>query len=417
MIPWSAPPVPVLPGPADRAVVHLRDASGQLKESTDGPSATLYVCGITPYDSTHLGHAATYLAFDVLRRAWLDAGLQVQHASNVTDVDDPLLERATATGVDWRDLAADQTARFFQDMTALRVLPPDTYLAVSETVPQVAQVVAALLAGGAAYQVPDDDVAGPGDVYADLSVDPAFGSVAGLDGATMRALFAERGGDPDRPGKRHPLDPLLWRRERPGEPAWDAGALGRGRPGWHVECAVIAAAGLGAVVDVQGGGRDLVFPHHEMSTSHARLLGATVRVQAHAGLVSYAGHKMSKSLGNLVFVSTVLADGADPAALRLAVHAHHYRDDWEWTDDQLVTAHQRLNRWRTAVARPSAAPAEPLLAAVRAALADDLDTPTALAAVDAWASAEGTDETAPAEVSAVTDALLGIELSSFLHGH
>ena len=395
-------------------MVRLRDASGLLKESAEGPSATLYVCGITPYDSTHLGHAATYLAFDVLRRAWLDAGLQVQHASNVTDVDDPLLDRATATGVDWRDLAADQTARFFQDMTALQVLPPDTYLAVSETVPQVAEVVAALLAAGAAYQVPADDIAGPGDVYADLSLDPAFGSVfcsaAGLDDATMRALFAERGGDPDRPGKRHPLDPLLWRAERPGEPAWDAAALGRGRPGWHVECAVIAAAGLGPVVDVQGGGRDLVFPHHEMSTSHARLLGTTVRVQAHAGLVAYAGHKMSKSRGNLVFVRTLLADGADPAALRLALHAHHYRADWEWTDDQLVAAHQRLARWRAAVARPSAAPAEPLLATVRAALADDLDTPAALAAIDAWTQADGTDQTAPGLVRTLTDALMGIEL-------
>lgn len=391
-------------------MVRLRDASGQLRESADGPSATLYVCGITPYDSTHLGHAATYLAFDVLHRAWLDAGVQVQHASNVTDVDDPLLERAAATGVDWRDLAADQTARFAQDMTALRVLPPDTYVAVSEAVLQIADVVAALLAAGVAYQVPTDGVAGPGDVYADLSADPEFGTVAGLDPATMRALFAERGGDPDRPGKRHPLDPLLWRRERPGEPAWDAGVLGRGRPGWHVECAVIATAGLGPVVDVQGGGRDLVFPHHEMSTSHARLLGGTVRVQAHAGLVAYAGHKMSKSLGNLVFVSTLLADGADPAAVRLAVHAHHYRDDWEWTDDQLVAAHRRLDRWRAAVARPSAASATSVLVAVRAALADDLDTPTALAAIDAWAHADGPDETAPALVRALADALLGIEL-------
>ncbi len=410
MIPWSAPPVPVLPGPADRAVVRLRDASGQLKDSAVGPAATLYVCGITPYDSTHLGHAATYLAFDVLRRAWTDAGVRVQHASNVTDVDDPLLERAAATGVDWRDLAADQTARFFQDMTTLRVLPPDSYLAVSETVPHVAEVVAALLAADAAYRVPTDEVAGPGDVYADLSVDPSFGSVAGLDDATMRALFAERGGDPGRPGKRHPLDPLLWRRERPGEPAWEAGPLGAGRPGWHIECAVISAAGLGPVVDVQGGGRDLVFPHHEMSTSHARLLGTTVRVQAHAGLVAYAGQKMSKSLGNLVFVSTLLADGADPAALRLAVHDHHYREDWEWTDHQLVAAHQRLDRWRAAVARPSGAPAEPLLAAVRAALADDLDTPTVLAAVDAWAQADGPDAAAPALVRTLADALLGIEL-------
>jgi len=385
-------------------VVQLRDPSGQLRASAAGPSATLYVCGITPYDSTHLGHAATYVAFDVLRRTWMDAGLSVQHASNVTDVDDPLLERAAATGVDWRDLAADQTAKFADDMAALRVLPPHTYLTVTETVPQVAETVVALLRDGAAYQLDD------GDVYADLSADPAFGGVAALDDATMHTLFAERGGDPDRVGKRHQLDPLLWRAERPGDPAWDVPVLPRGRPGWHVECAMIATASLGSVVDVQGGGRDLVFPHHEMSTSHARLLGTSVRVQAHAGLVAYAGQKMSKSLGNLVFVNTLLADGNDPSAIRLAIGAHHYRTDWEWTGDQLTAAHTRLTRWRTAAARRTAAPAAPVLSAVRQALANDLDTPTALAAIDTWTRTEGEDESAATEIRTLTDALLGIAL-------
>ncbi|MCL2423246.1 MAG: cysteine--1-D-myo-inosityl 2-amino-2-deoxy-alpha-D-glucopyranoside ligase, partial [Micrococcales bacterium] len=313
-------------------------------------------------------------------------------------------ERAAATGVDWRDLAANQAAQFAADMAALRVLPPHTYLSVSETVEQVAETVAGLLEAHKAYRLDD------GDVYADLSADPDFGSVAALDEPTMDTLFAERGGDPQRTDKRHRLDPVLWRAERPGEPAWDAPGLHRGRPGWHVECALIATAGLGPQIDVQGGGRDLLFPHHEMSTSHARLLGTSVRLQAHAGLVAYAGAKMSKSLGNLVFVRTLLADGNDPSAVRLAIGSHHYRTDWEWTAEHLTDAHARLACWRAGVARRSAAPAAPLAAAVRAALADDLDTPAALAAIDAWTNAEGPDLDAPAQVRALADALLGVVL-------
>jgi len=374
----------------------------------------MYVCGITPYDSTHMGHVATYVAFDVLRRAWLDAGLKVRVTSNVTDVDDPLLERAHATGVSWEHLAAEHEARFARDMAALSVLPPDTYLRVSDVVPQVAEAVAAMLDAGAAYRVPTAGVGGPdveglGDVYADLAADPAFGSVSGLDDATMRALFAERGGDPDRPGKRGPLDPLLWRRERPGEPAWDGGRLGRGRPGWHVECAVIAAQGLGPSFDVQAGGSDLLFPHHEMSCSHTRMLyGGRVRVHAHAGMVAYAGHKMSKSLGNLVLVGDL--EHIDPAAVRLTVLAAHYSSDWEWTDARLTTGQARLARWRAATARTSGPAAAPLLDQVRAALARDLDTPAALEALDTWVATDGDDHDAPALVRALTDALLGVRL-------
>jgi L-cysteine:1D-myo-inositol 2-amino-2-deoxy-alpha-D-glucopyranoside ligase len=399
-------------------------------DAARGPRATLYVCGITPYDATHLGHAATYVAFDLLGRAWRDAGLEVRYASNVTDVDDPLLERATATGVDWRDLAAEQTALFAEDMTALAVIPPDVYLGAVETVPDVVAAVESMLAAGAAYRVPLEAGAGGGDpslgdVYADLSVDAAFGAVSGLSREHMVKLFGERGGDPERAGKRDPLDPLLWRRERPGEPAWDGGTLGTGRPGWHVECAVIARDGLGLPFDVQGGGVDLQFPHHEMSTSHARVLdsGQAAQAHAHAGMVGLDGEKMSKSRGNLVLVSRLRGQGVDPMAIRLALLGHHYAADWEWTDADLADATERLARWRVATAPDAGPDATGTLAAVRAALAADLDAPRAVAAVDAWvtgradatSSGEGAaapDDVpgAPALVAAAVDALLGVRL-------
>jgi len=411
---WPAPQIPRLPGTGEPVRV-LDTSSGEVLVAAPGPTARLYVCGITPYDATHLGHAATYVAFDVLARAWRDAGQDVTYASNVTDVDDPLLERATATGVDWRELAAQQTALYASDMAALGVVPPDVYRGVVESVPQVVDAVRRLLERGAAYRLPAPD--GGDDVYADLAADTAFGDVARLDTATMLALSAERGGDPDRPGKRSPLDPLLWRAERPGEPAWDAPGLGRGRPGWHVECAVIAGDGLGVPYDVQGGGSDLAFPHHECSASHLRLLddGAAVRAHVHTGMVGYEGHKMSKSRGNLVLVSRLLADGVEPMAVRLAVLAHRYRDDWEWTDAGLTAAQERIVTWRRALSGNGGPDAAPVLAAVRSAVADDLDTPRALAVVDAWAAdalAGGVpfDEGAPGVVARTVDALLGVRM-------
>lgn len=414
MLTWPAPQIPRLPGTGEPVRV-LDTSTRRQVVAAPGPTARLYVCGITPYDATHLGHAATYVAFDVLVRAWRDAGQSVTYASNVTDVDDPLLERATATGVDWRALAAQQTALYASDMAALGVVPPDVYRGVVESVPQVVVGVQRLLDDGAAYRLPAPD--GGDDVYADLAADAAFGTVARLDGAAMLALSAERGGDPERPGKRSPLDPLLWRAERPGEPAWDAPGLGRGRPGWHIECAVIAADALGVPFDVQGGGSDLAFPHHECSASHLRLLGGggSAGAHVHTGMVGYQGHKMSKSLGNLVLVSTLLADGVEPMAVRLAVLAHRYRDDWEWTDAGLVAAQQRVATWRRALSGNGGPDAEPVLAAVRAAVADDLDTPRALAVVDAWAAtAIAGDvpfhEGAPGVVARTIDALLGVRM-------
>ncbi len=403
----------------------LRDtATGQLTVAAAGPAATLYACGITPYDATHLGHAATFLAWDLLVRAWRDAGHQVTYVQNVTDVDDPLLERAERDGEDWRALADREIDRYRGDMAALRVLPPDRLVGAVEALDIIERLAGRLADRGALYELEADQ-------YFSRACDERFGSVSGLGPAAMADLFAERGGDPGRAGKKDPLDALVWLAARPGEPSWPA-RFGPGRPGWHVECAAIATEYLGTTFDVQAGGTDLIFPHHEMSASHARVaLGpaAFARSYAHAGMVRLGGEKMSKSLGNLVFVSRLLEEGADPMAVRLAVLAHHYRPDWDWTADGLAAATIRLARWREAVALAAAWPdrrpapaAEAVLAAVRDRLADDLDAPGALAAVDRWADAVlaapdgGSSAAGPAGhgeaqlIRDTVDALLGVAL-------
>ncbi|WP_432495329.1 cysteine--1-D-myo-inosityl 2-amino-2-deoxy-alpha-D-glucopyranoside ligase [Kineococcus gypseus] len=427
---WPAPDPTTLPGAAEGTAalpgrggrVHLHDSStGRLQPA--GPergAASLYVCGITPYDATHIGHANTYVAFDLLQRAWRDAGLEVTYVQNVTDVDDPLLERAAATGVDWAELAASQVQLFREDMAALSVIPPQHYLGVVEAVDLVAAAVRELLDAGAAYRVPGTGGGPDGDVYFPVAADPAFGKVSHLPRPAMLALSAERGGDPGRPGKRDALDPLLWRVQREGEPGWDAGELGRGRPGWHVECTAIALAHLGTPVDVQAGGSDLLFPHHEMGASHAHVLRPHAqpfaRLYAHSGMVALDGEKMSKSRGNLELVSRLRAAGEEPAAVRLALLAHHWRADWEWTGAVLQRARERLARWSSAVALPAGPDAAPVLAAVRERLADDLDAPGALAAVDAWADAAlagaGSDPGAPDLVRSTVAALLGVLLGA-----
>ncbi|GAA2020536.1 cysteine--1-D-myo-inosityl 2-amino-2-deoxy-alpha-D-glucopyranoside ligase [Pseudokineococcus marinus] len=416
---WSSPHLPHLPGTGGPVSLH-DSASRSVRPTSPGPVAGLYVCGITPYDATHMGHASTYLAFDLLVRAWRDAGHEVRYVQNVTDVDEPLLERATATGVDWRDLAARETDLFREDMTALGVVPPDVYLGAVETVPRAAAAVSELVRRGAAYRVE-----ATGDVYFDVTADEAFGGVSGYDPATMAQLSAERGGDPTTPGKRSPIDPVLWRAAREDEPSWDGGDLGPGRPGWHIECVAIALDHLGSGFDVQGGGSDLVFPHHEMGASHAHVLTGTrpyAQLYAHGGMVALDGEKMSKSRGNLVLVSALRRAGEDPAAVRLAVHAHHYRDDWPWTDEGLQVARERLERWRAAVAMPQGPDAARVLDGVRSRLADDLDAPGALAVVDAWVDAQLAqdlshapgdpqgDAAAPALVADVVEALLGVPL-------
>ncbi|MGX6603783.1 cysteine--1-D-myo-inosityl 2-amino-2-deoxy-alpha-D-glucopyranoside ligase [Micromonosporaceae bacterium Da 78-11] len=409
---WTGHDVPTLPG--DAVLPRLYDSARRsVQPAAPVSTATMYVCGITPYDATHLGHAATMITFDLVNRAWRDAGLDVRYVQNVTDIDDPLLERAIRDGEDWVVLAMRETALFREDMEALRIVPPAHYVGAVESIPAIAAHVRDLIATGAAYRLED----GTGDVYFSVAAADRFGYESNLSRDEMTVLSAERGGDPERPGKRDPLDPLLWRGARDGEPAWDGGDLGPGRPGWHIECATIALGLLGDTIDVQGGGNDLLYPHHECSAAHAETLTGKAPFATHyvhAGMIGLEGEKMSKSKGNLVFVSRLRGDGVDPMAVRLGLLSGHYRADREWTDDVLKTGEERLARWRSAAATTAGPSGEGLLAAVREAVADDLDTPAVLAVVDAWSEAAlagvGDDDTAPALMSRTVDALLGIRL-------
>ncbi len=405
---WPAPALSTVAGQGFPLRLH-DTATQSVRPLAAGPTALMYVCGITPYDATHLGHAATYVTYDLLQRVLRDAGHEVAYVQNVTDVDDPLLERAARDGEDWRELAERETQRFREDMVALRVLPPKAYVGAVEAIPLIVTMIEELRDKGATYAL-------DGDVYFAVSSAPRFGEVGHYSFVQMLEYAGERGGDPDRPGKKDPLDPLLWRAERPGEPSWDS-PFGPGRPGWHVECAAIAREHLGVTIDIQGGGSDLVFPHHECGAAHAEVASAGrpfARTYVHSGMLAYEGTKMSKSLGNLVFVSHLRAEGADPAAIRLALLAHRYRDDWEWTAAELDAAAGRLERWRAAAALPAGPRAEAVVEQVRRRLADDLDAPAALSAVDRWARDAlvrgGHDAAAPQLMRALVDALLGVEL-------
>jgi L-cysteine:1D-myo-inositol 2-amino-2-deoxy-alpha-D-glucopyranoside ligase len=375
-------------------------------------SAGMYVCGITPYDATHIGHANTYVAFDLLHRVWRDRGLGVNYVQNVTDIDDPLLERAADIGIEWTALAEQQIQLFREDMAALNVLPPQHYVGAVESMPLIVDLIEELRRRQAVYPVDDSEFE---DLYFAQGSDPDFGSLAHLSEEQAIAIFAERGGDPDRGGKKAPLDCLVWLHARAGEPSWES-VLGAGRPGWHTECTAIALDRLGPGFDVQAGGSDLIFPHHEMSAAQGRVAADQPFAQAylHSGMVGLDGEKMSKSKGNLVFVSRLLASEVDPMAIRLALLAHHYRDDWDWTDELLVSAQSRLSLWREAVRLDAGLNADEVLVQMRGALADDLDAPAALAAVDAWAGAsvaiDSDDTEAPAVVARACDALLGVML-------
>lgn len=410
---WPRPHVPVLTPLRELPRVFDTATNRIVSVGPEAGTARMYVCGITPYDATHMGHAFTYLTFDLLHRVWLDAGLDVTYVQNVTDVDDPLLERAAETGVDWENLADEQVALFREDMTALRVLPPDRYVGAVECLDGVVSLVEEMRDSGLIYQV--DDPVHP-DWYFNCAAAPGFGDVSHLPRAEALALFAERGGDPDRPGKRDALDCLVWRLAREGEPSWES-SLGRGRPGWHIECTAIALRYLGAAFDVQGGGSDLVFPHHEMCAAQGVVAAGEPLAEAfvHSAMVGLDGEKMSKSVGNLVLVSKLRGQGVDPMAIRLALLDHHYRTDWSWTDAALETAQRRLAVWQDAVRNLSAMDPTGTIERVRRALRDDLDTPTALAEIDTWAGAslaiESDDVTAPKAMTEAIDALLGIDLA------
>ena len=359
-----------------------------------GELVTMYTCGITPYDATHLGHAAAYVGYDVLQRRLRDRGHETRCVRNVTDVDDSILGRAREIGVHYLDLAAAETAKFDDDMVALGMLPSWSEPRATSAIADIRGFIGMVLDRGHAYQA-------GGAVYFDISTYERFGQVSGYDRATMLEYAAERGGNIDDPSKRDPLDFVLWQPSLPDEPSWDS-LWGPGRPGWHIECSALALRELGTTIDLHGGGADLIFPHHECEAAQSESATGEpfVRHWMHQAMVRMDGEKMSKSLGNLVFVS-VLREDWEPMAIRLAVVKHHYRDGWEWHDDLMPEAADRLARWRAGAAAGGDGAA--VLETVRAHLDEDLDTPGAIEAIDV-ASAAGADVTAAA-------LLLGVRLA------
>lgn len=402
---WPSEALPPLPEfPVDLTAYDT--ATAQIRVLNPGPTARMYVCGITPYDATHIGHAATYVLFDTVHRFWRLTGHDVLYVQNVTDIDDPLLERAARDGVDWEKLAAFEIQRFRDDMVSLRVLPPTHLVGAVETVDLAARRVAELRDAGAAYSVDDD-------LYFEASAAARFGSVSHLAEPDMIEISAQRGGDPQRAGKRSPVDPLLWQAPREGEPSWES-VVGPGRPGWHIECASIALEYLGPGFDLQGGGSDLIFPHHEMSAAQGEVLDGWpfARNYVHGPMVAFEGEKMSKSLGNLVFVSTLRDSGVDPMAIRLALLSQSYREDWSWSAELVSDAQRRLDAWRAALSRPTGPASRSTVDRLVAAIGDDLNTPAALAVVDQWAQEQelrgGDDPAGPGLLSRAVDGFLGV---------
>jgi L-cysteine:1D-myo-inositol 2-amino-2-deoxy-alpha-D-glucopyranoside ligase len=366
---------------------------GEVVPFGPGPIVSMYSCGITPYDSAHVGHAQVYLTFDILQRRLIDLGHEPRLVRNVTDVDDDILRKARELGVHYLDLAAEEMARFDANMAALGLLPVYREPRATSAIPDILSLIGAVLDGGHAYSA-------GGAVYFDISTFPRFGQVSHLSRPEMLVLAAERGGHPEDPNKRDPLDFVLWQPSAPDEPSWES-RWGRGRPGWHIECSALAMRELGDTVDLHGGGSDLIFPHHECETAQSESVTGTMfsRHWLHVGMVGLDGTKMSKSLGNLVFVADLLKDW-DPMAIRLALLSHHYRADWDWERVDVEGGARRLDRWRAAGSGGDSGPA--VLDAVRGYIDDDLQMFRALAVLD--------DEAAAGRAVGAGAALLGVEL-------
>ena len=410
---WASVAIPPLEKAFRIPPLQIFDTAAQKISQVEVKSLyRMYVCGITPYDATHLGHANTYLAFDLLHRYLLASGANVKFVQNITDIDDPLLERANRDGIDWRDLAASQIDLFRSDMVALHVLPPDHYIGAVDAIDLVVDAISALETADSVYKVEND-------LYFKVHSDAHFGSRSHLSQDQMLKIFSERGGDPDRDGKHDPLDALLWLAQRPGEPGWES-KYGIGRPGWHIECCAIALNYLDidtsskTSIDFQGGGSDLIFPHHEMSAAQSKVMNNKEFAShyVHAGMIGLDGEKMSKSTGNLVFVSQLLREGVDAMVIRTALLRHHYRSDHMWHNSELDDAAKFLDELRLCLSRPEVAPTDRTIEAVISSLSEDLNTPGALSALQSWIAAthEGQTGGDPGELSRAIDALLGIAI-------
>jgi L-cysteine:1D-myo-inositol 2-amino-2-deoxy-alpha-D-glucopyranoside ligase len=410
---WPELEIPKLFESHAKPLLSLSDTATKRKKQVElKPLYRMYVCGITPYDATHLGHAATYLTFDLVNRYLRFLGSEVRYVQNITDIDDPLLERATRDGVNWMDLAHQQIDLFRSDMTHLRVIPPAHYIGAVDAIPLVSTAITMLQEQNSIYRVESD-------LYFSINSDEKFGSRSHLSNDEMMKIFSERGGDPQRPGKQNPLDCLVWMSQRDGEPGWDS-PHSKGRPGWHIECTAIAIEYLDpsdfdqTLIDIQGGGSDLTFPHHEMCAAQAAVISGKELAShyVHAGMIGLDGEKMSKSKGNLVFVSQLVAAGRDPMAIRWALMKNHYTSDRMWTEHLLLDAEEELDQLRKVITSGNCAPAQALIQLLIELLADDLNTPAALTEINAWVQQSQRSEIHedPVQLLFTLDALLGIKI-------
>ena len=408
--PWPNPALSALE--QAQLPLTLKSTSGTFTIDPQS-NVRMYVCGITPYDATHLGHAATYLAFDLINRYSRLSGSSVHFVENITDIDEPLLERAERDGTDWISLAQKETDLFSRDMEALRVLSPEWFVPATQAMDLVDSAISKMQEGGFVYLVDND-------LYFRTSL---FLSELPISEAAAITIFRERGGDPDREGKEHPLDSLLWLANKNGEPGWDS-SHGFGRPGWHIECAVISLRYLlgenylsgdssqASLIDIQGGGSDLIFPHHFMSAIQVKAMTGQqfARGYVHTGMVGLDGEKMSKSKGNLVFVSKLLQEGIDPVVIRFALLQSHYSEDRMWSDANLESANQVVERFRSALSRNEVAPTTELSHQILAALAQNLDTPRVMQLLQDWVEAteEGQVGGSTGELARLLDSALGL---------
>ncbi len=410
---WPEVYIPALPSRFSLPQLRLFNTESQKVEPLPRKDRyRIYVCGITPYDATHLGHAATYLTFDLVQRYLRATGAHVDFVQNITDIDDPLLERAARDGVDWQSLALSQIELFKGDMSDLHVIPPKDYIGVVEAMPLVVQAIEKLVAAGTTYSVDSD-------MYFRVRSDPDFGDRSHYPLDKMVTIFAERGGDPQREGKEDSLDALVWLSQRRDEPGWES-PFGEGRPGWHIECCAIALHYLVPdsndeyAIDIQGGGSDLIFPHHEMSAAQSRMISGQkfARSYVHTGMVGLNGEKMSKSLGNLVFVSTLIKDGVEPSAIRWALMNSHFANDVMWEHTLIEKASDEISRLRLQLARMEVAPTDVVIEKMIESLSRNLDTPRALDAIRDWMNATESGATggAAGELSRALDTLLGLAL-------
>ena len=404
---WPKPFVPSLIN-HDFPPLNIKDSSAGLIQFEKSEDFRMYVCGITPYDATHLGHAATYLAFDLIYRYQFLSGKNIKFVENITDIDDPLLERANRDKVDWSALADSQINLFKSDMSALRVVPPEHFIKVTESLTIIEEFIKRLAKNGYLYEIENDYYFAVEQFLADLPIP--------VDEAVE--VFSERGGDPHRVGKKHPLDPLVWSAHVGNEPGWES-SFGLGRPGWHVECTAIACHYLdenenNPIVSLQGGGSDLIFPHHFMS---AQIIQAAYGREfsesfVHAAMISLDGEKMSKSKGNLVFVSKLLESGIDPMILRWALLRGHFQQDRAWSNELLEISTKEVELVRSALAQSEVADTKNVINSLIQDISNNLDTPSALDRLTKWANLSQSNPTVNQSglMARAVDSLLGLAL-------